>query len=326
VTFDSAPGASTNDLIAIRKGTARTSLKDVIVEGNGATKRGIAANGRDMVFDHIQVKRIGRVGQETQAVAIWDGTGLTIRDSFLEAGSTGFLSGGAVTAVSNHVPADILIERSVLTHPLEWRGKGYVNKTAFECKNCRRVVVRDSTLENVWVDAQTGYAIVLTASQAGSLASPETTVEDVLFEHNTIRNVGSGVNALGFSQHSATNPTQRGHNFRFLRNTFVISGAQFGGHGSLMQLGWEPADIVWEDNTVTQDGTAFIHVADRKPITGFVFRNNRVSKPGTYGVFTPLGSRGTRFLDMFPGGVISQNTFAGANSIFKANFPNNVYQ
>lgn len=158
------------------------------------------------------------------------------------------------------------------------------------------------------------------------MASPETTVEDVLIEHNTIQNVGSGVNILGFSQHQPTNPTQRGHNFRFLRNTFVLSRAKFGGHGSLMQLGWEPADILWEDNTVTQDGDAFIRAADSKPITGFVFRRNSVNKPGTYGVFTPLGSRGARFLNVFPSGVIEGNTFTGANSIFRANFPSNTWQ
>jgi hypothetical protein len=315
------PNVLTNDVIVVTGAHAR--IVNCVIWGNGFTKRGIAANGFGLLIESCLIRQIGRVGQESQAVACWDGDSIIIRNSFLEAGSTPFLAGGAAPAVPNHVPADILLENCTLTHPLDWRGQGYVNKTGFELKSGRRVVVRNCTIENVWVEGQTGYAITLTPSQYGN--SPENVVEDVLFDGCTIRNVGGGANILGFTQH-ADRPTLRAHGLRFLNNTFVISRAEYGGHGSLMQLGIEPADILWDGNTVTADGDAFLRTTDRRAITGFVFTNNRVNRCGTYGVWTPAGSRGLGFSTAFPLGLIEGNTFMNAHVTFKANFPRNSWE
>lgn len=316
-------GAVTNDLVVIAEGAHRTHLDSMTIQGNGATKRGISAQGFDMTFDGVNVLRIGRVGQESQAMACWNGTGITARHCIFEAGSTPFLAGGASPAVPNHVPADLLFEDCLFTHPPEWRGRGYVCKTGFELKSGRRVTVRNCTIENVWVDAQTGFAITLTPSQYGN--SPENIVEDVLFDGNTIRNVGCGANILGFSQHQATRPTLRSHGLRFLNNTITISRATYGGHGALQQLGGQPADILWDNNTVTTDGASFVMTSDSGPVAGFVFTHNSVVVAGTYGVWTPIGSRGVGFAQVFPGGQITDNQLVGAHAVFKTSFPQNTW-
>jgi len=313
-----------NDVVIITGD--HVSLLDLGIQGDGTTKRGIRAHGMFMVFDRIQVRNIRRNGQETQAISMWDSPGpLTVRNSVLEAGSIGFLAGGVDPTTPGTIASDLLFENTLFTRPLEWKGltAGYACKNCFELKAARRVVARNCTFENSWAEAQTGFAIVLTPSQQG--AFPEVVVEDVLFENCDIRNVGGGVNLLGFGQHSATRPTLRGNNYRFVNSRFEISRARNGGQGCLVQMAWEPDVVEFEGCNVVADGDAFLRVGDSKPITGLRFALNTVNRAGTYGIFSTTGSRGANFQTLFPGGVMEGNTFYGAHSIFRANFPNNVY-
>jgi hypothetical protein len=316
-----------NDLVNITG--PNVVLMDLVIRGDGTTKRGIAANGTDMVFIRIRVENICRNGQETQAVAIWNGTGLSIFDSYLEAGSTCFLSGGASPAIPNHVPADILIENCILSRPEAWRGMGYAVKTSLELKSSRRVRVINTVMENVWLEAQTAWAITLTPSQYGN--SPETIVEDVLFDGCTVRNCGGGVNALGFSQHQSTRPTLKSQRFRFVNCNFSISRAWARSatsipHGSLMQLGGGgPVAMIWAGCTATLDGDAFLRTSGDDPIAGFGM--SYCSMPtGSYGIWTPNGSRGGAWVaTAFPGIGIEDNDFVGAPSLFRQQFPDNTY-
>jgi hypothetical protein len=313
---------NTNDLVTLRG--SRALLQGMSITGNGSTKRGIAANGFDTIIDNCRVLGIGRVGQESQAIAMWDGSGLIVRRSVLQAGSTSFLSGGASPTVANHVPANLVFEDCLMTHDPALRGQGYVCKTGFELKSGRNVTVRNCTIENIWVEGQTGFAITLTPSNYSG-NSPETTVEHVLFENNIIQNCGGGANIIGFSQHQSERPTQRAHDLNFVNNQFTISRLLYGGHGSLMQLGIEPANLNWESNQVVADGDAFIRTSDNRAITEFNFVGNSVNRAGTYGVWTPSGSRGTNWVTAFPGGIMTGNTFTGAHSTFRTNFPDNTY-
>lgn len=321
-------GAVTNDLV-IYRGTNAT-FANVEIEGNGSTKRGIADVGINLTLDPVHIHHVGRRGQESQAVAKWDGTGLTIRNSVLAAGSTPVLIGGNDPAVPNTIPADILIEDSVLTHHVEWRGQGYVNKTGFELKSARRVIFRRNVVEHVWADGQTAFAFTFTpVNQGGN--SPLTIVEDVLIEDNEIRNVGGGANILGLTQETAR-PTLRLQNVTFRNNRFTISRATQGGHGSLMQLGKGPLNLNWDGNTVVQDNEAFIRTSDSAAIEGFQFVNNNVTTnvsvvANIYGIWTPIGSRGGAWVaTVFPGIILVDNTFTGWHSVFRNYFTQNTYQ
>jgi hypothetical protein len=323
-TLLAAPGAPTSDLLILTG--QDITLLDTILLGNGQTKRGISAQGQRMTFEGITIREIGRVGQESQAIAMWNGTGLTVRRSFLQAGSQEFLSGGSSPSVPNHVPADILFEDNVLSGNVAWRGAGYVRKTSFELKSARRVVLQRNIIEHVWRDAQTGFGITITPSQYGN--SPETIVEDVLIADNTIRYVGSGVNLYGFTQHNEVDrQTLRARDIRFLRNTFEISKVWAGGgHGTLMQVGREPADLLLDGNTITYDGDSFLMYVDLRPITGYRFVNNIVTRFGAYGIYAPSGNiRGIGWALIAPGGVILGNTFTAAHATFRQQFTENTY-
>ena len=327
---ESAPGAPTSDLM-ILTGTL-TTLRGMIIRGNGQTKRGIAVNGVDTLIEDCQILNICRTGQETQAVAGWNYTGLTMRGCVLQGGSTGFLSGGSSPTVPNHVPADVLFENCTFTRPLEWKAFAYACKTGLEIKSGKRFRVLNCTVENVWPQGQTGYAFTFTPSQYGN--SPETIIEDVLVEGCIIRNCGGGLNALGYSQHQSTLPTLVSRNIRFIGNTFELTRWGTDGissaHGALMQLGGGgPAQMEWTGNTCTSTGDAFLRTTATVPtempaIEGFSFTGNTVYA-GTYGVLLDGLNRGAGWATAFPSGAMTGNTFTGAHSIFRTNFPNNVW-
>jgi hypothetical protein len=301
-------------------------LSDLTIRGDGTTKRGVAANGIGLLIQRTQVLNICRVGQESQAVATWNGGNITIRDSHLEAGSIFFLAGGSSPAIPNHVPHDILIENCTMSRPEAWRTLSFACKTGVEIKSGRRVTVRNCTMSNIWPQAQTGFAITLTPSQYGN--SPENIVEDVLFDACTVANCASGVNALGFSQSQSTLPTLRSQNIRFVNCDFTISRAWAGGgHGSLMQLGGGgPLNMLWTGCTILQDGDAFLRTSGTDPIANFSMSYCAISPVGTYGIWTPAGSRGGAWVaTAFPGIGIEDNEFYGAHSIFRTQFPDNTY-
>src|ERR1039458_9895697 len=67
-----------------------------------------------------------------------------------------------------------------------------VVKNALELKSAQRVLFDSNTIENVWMNGQMGYAIVLTVrtSQSGDIA----VVNDVTITDNVLKNVVSGIN------------------------------------------------------------------------------------------------------------------------------------
>jgi hypothetical protein len=297
-----------------------------LIRGDGTTKRGVAANGIGLLMLRCQVLNICRSGQESQAVQTTNGGNITIRDSHLEAGSIYFLAGGSSPTIPNHVPHDILIENCTMSRPDAWRTLSLAVKTGVEIKSGRRITVRGCSISNIWPQAQTGFAITLTPSQYGN--SPENIVEDVLFDACTVTNCASGVNALGFSQSQSTLPTLRSQNIRFVNCDFTISRAWAGGgHGSLMQLGGGgPLNMLWAGCTIVQDGDAFLRTSGTDPIANFQMSYCTISPTGTYGIWTPAGSRGGAWVaTVFPGIGIADNEFSGASSIFRQQFPDNTY-
>lgn len=315
---------NTNDVVTLRG--SHINLHDgLIIRGDlGTTKNGINNDAMFVDIDGVQVRNIARVGQESHALVMWNVPGpLSVKHTVLEAGSICFLSGGENPTIPNTIPTGLVFDDVLFTRPVEWRTRDYACKNAFELKCAQDVVVKNSVLENVWTQGQTGSAIVLTPAQYGN--SPETIVQNVLFDNNVIRNAGNGVNALGFTQKDPVQfPTRRGNNYKFINNEWQVTRT-LGSQGALVMLGNEPNVVEFTDETVIADGDAFLRVSDKKPIMGFKFLRNSVNKTGTYGVFTPIGNRGAGWLISFPDGVMEGNTFYSANSIFKSNFPNNTY-
>lgn len=316
-----------NDIVILRESHI-TLNGGLVINGDGTTKRGIMNDAMFVEIDNIQVRNIRRAGQESQALAMWNTPGpLKVTNSVLEAGSIPFLAGGSQPVTPNTIATGLLFDNCLFTRPIAWQGQDVVCKNAFELKSAQDVVVRNCTLENVWKQGQAASAIVLTAVNYGN--SPEAVVQNVLFENCGIRNVGAGVNGIGYGQHTnggVVTPTRQGNNWRFINCNWEISMARNGGNGALVMLGREPKDIYFDGGFCTMDGGAFLRQTEPSiPIQDFSLQNMTIKPIGTYGVFTPVGSRGVGWNVAFPGGLINGNTFSGAHATFKTNFPNNVY-
>ena len=85
-------------------------------------KRGIALNARSVVIRNCYISDIKAVGQDTQAIAGWNGPGpYTIENNYLEGAGEVFLLGGADPSIPNLVASDVVIRYNHMTRPMSWR-------------------------------------------------------------------------------------------------------------------------------------------------------------------------------------------------------------
>jgi hypothetical protein len=188
-------------------------------------------------------------------------------------------------------------------------------KNIFELKNARRVRVEYNLLENNWVAAQPGYAILFTPrSQDG--ACPQCIVADVDFSHNIVRNVAAGMNIAGYD---SNNPSQQTSGLRIVDNLFLEVRTALGGNAWGILIGDEPRDVTIDHNTFDLDGTTVMYghggtsAAPRK-IEGVRFTNN-AAPHGQYGINGAGSSTGTLALQTyFPDIVMTGNWLSGGNA------------
>ncbi len=178
-------------------------LDRILIRGDAAKgqKRAIALNSGSTTIRNSYIADIKAFGQESQAIAGWNGTGpYTIENNYLEAAGVNILFGGADPAIPDLVPSDIIIRRNHITKNVEWRGSTWTVKNLLELKNARRVLIEGNRLENCWTAAQPGYAVLFTVRNSGGRA-PWATIEEVVFRSNVVRHSAGGINILGLRQH-----------------------------------------------------------------------------------------------------------------------------
>jgi hypothetical protein len=242
-------------------------------------KRGVALNARQVAIVDSYFSDWKGVGQETQAIAGWNGPGpFRIVNNYLEAAGVNLIFGGADPTVPNLVPGDIEIRRNHFTKALAWRNDKWVVKNLFELKNARRVLVDGNVFEHSWAAGQAGFAVVLTPRNQDGKA-PWSVVEDVTFTNNVVRGAASGMSIAGRDDN---NPSQQTRRIRVANNLFLdIDKQKWGGHGWLFMVILGTHDVAIEHNTGFPTG-ALLSV-DPPLHTGFIFRNNVVGH-GEYGV------------------------------------------
>lgn len=122
------------DIIALGQGGAAQRQLDVVpralvfdrvyVHGDPqlGQKRGLSLNSADTRILNSYFSDIKAVGQDTQAIAGWNGPGpFVIENNYLEAGAENLLFGGSDPEIEGLVPTGITIRRNHLTRPLSWR-------------------------------------------------------------------------------------------------------------------------------------------------------------------------------------------------------------
>jgi hypothetical protein len=279
-------------------------------------KRGIALNSGSTTIVNSYVSDIKAIGQDSQAIAGWNGPGpYTIENNYLEGAGDNFLLGGSDPAIPGLVTADVVFRRNHLSKPVAWRAERWQVKNLFELKNARRVLVEGNLMEYVWQQAQVGYAILLTPRNQDGKA-PWATVEDVTIRRNLVRHAGGGMQIIGEDSNHPSGSTRR---VKVADNLFYgVDARTWGGSGAFVLIGEGPSDITIEHNTISQSGNIISAYggtkAEPRTISGFVFRNNLVrhNQFGVHGSDRAIGEDTLRAF--FPDCVFESNAIAGGDS------------
>jgi hypothetical protein len=305
-----AIAGNSHDLVLIHN-VERVTLDQVLIEGLGSAKRGVQLGGRHVAVTRSTIRNIYRVGQDSQAIAGWEGDGpYIIEDNYLQAASENILFGGADPSVRGTIPSEIVIRRNTLTKDLAWNGKGYNIKNLLELKSARHVIIEDNLLEHVWREAQEGFAFVITpVNQSGTHVAAA--VENVVIRNNVIRDAAAGLNI-------ARNGWVLARLF-IQRNLFDTTGVQ---SPKFMQILGGMDGLYVEQNTIYQHGTSFIYQYDGL-VTNFRYTGNLVRVAGEYGICAQGNCNGRLWQQFFPGGVIEGNAVEGFPS--PQNLPGNLF-
>jgi Viral BACON domain/Putative binding domain, N-terminal len=189
-------------------------------------------------------------------------------------------------------------------------------KNIFELKNARDLVVENNVFENNWLEAQPGYAIVLTPRNSNG-ACTWCTIQNLEFRYNIVRHSGSAINILGYDNGHPSGPAS---DLRIHDNLFYdINGARWGGAGTFLQMGNGPSDVIVDHNTVDHAGTIVVSMyggtaTDPIEIPRFKYTNN-LSRHGKYGFFASGMTTGWPSITAYlPDGVITHNVLSGGTA------------
>jgi hypothetical protein len=274
-------------------------------------KRGVGLHGQDVSVWRSHIAGMKRAGQDTQAIAGWNGEGsFGIADCYLEAAGETVMFGGADPTIPGLIPSDINIIGCTLSKDLGWRGTNVTVKNLFELKAARRVTLQNCELSNCWHAGQGGYAFMFTV-QTQDGRYPNVIVEDVTVEDCTVRNVGAGINILGYAQ---INQSLQSRGFTFRNNWFQIEQA-LGAQSWFLFLSREPRELTFERNTIESSSTNALIKQEGAPVQAFRFTGNLVQRCGTYGFTGNVNGtaqhRGVGLATYLPGADITGNAFAG---------------
>jgi hypothetical protein len=283
-------------------------------------RRGLALNTGEAAVIDSYLADFKEVGADSQAIAVWNGTGpFKIENNYLEGAGENLLFGGVDPSILNLVPSDIEIRGNHVAKPRSWKvgdpsyaGTHWSVKNLLELKNARRVLIEGNLFENNWLDGQVGFAILFTVRNQGGTA-PWSAVQDISFTSNTVQHTASGVNILGVD---TTWPagSQLTARIWIHNNLFddVNGPAWGGGDGRLFQVLAGPVDVVIDHNTGMQTGVVIF--ADGAAAMGFVFTNN-IAPHNAYGVIGTNHGVGLDTLSAyFPGAVFDRNVLVGGSS------------
>jgi hypothetical protein len=276
-------------------------------------KRGIALNSASTRVINSYVAGIRAAGQDSQAIAGWNGPGpFTIVNNYLEAASENLLFGGADPSIPNLVPSDIVISGNHLTKPLAWRAESRWNvKNLLELKNARRVTITANLLEHNWQAAQSGFAVLFTPRNQNGRC-PWCQVEDVVFEQNVLRHSAAGIVVLGSDNNAPTRQTRR----ITIRHNVVagIDTEEWGGNGYFLMLLGGARDVLVDHNTIIQENAYGILTVGGPPVLGFTFTNNLV-RHSSYGFKGDGRAPGLDSIrTYFPAFTIESNVIADAQA------------
>ncbi|HWS56517.1 MAG TPA: hypothetical protein VN228_20430 [Pyrinomonadaceae bacterium] len=286
-------------------------------------KRGVALNSAHTAVVDCHISGMKVVGQDTQAVAGWNGPGpFLIENNYLEAAGENILFGGAVPAAPGLIPSDITIRRNHLYKPLSWRiddpsyaGTPWSVKNLLELKSARRVLIEGNVMENCWAHAQIGWAIIFnTANDSGDWSR----IDDVTVVNNLIRGAGNGINLRARDEESGVKMAR----IRLANNLLFDVGPRWGGYGVAFQLLRGPSDVTIEHNTADEVHAMLVFdVNEMTEIATRVRFVNNLLRHSHYGVFGSGGAIGTAALNNFSTGWEFAGNVIAEPTVEEARYP-----
>ena len=245
---------------------------------------------------------------DSQAIIGWNGPGpYLIKNNHMEGGHQGLFFGGADPFITNLSPSDITVQGNHITRPVSWKGV-WQTKTIIETKNARRMLFEGNVVENVWPDAQAGYALLLKSENQNGTA-PWSQSTDITVRYNIIRNVASGFNVAANPASTVAVPAAR---LTIVDNSITNLAAPYGGDGIPLQILGGIADAIIAHNSFSNAGNQAISF-DGGATTRLVIHSN-VLPTGAYGVKGSGTGTGTSTLNVYaPGGVFAYVTMVGAD-------------
>lgn len=247
---------------------------------------------------------------DSQAIYGWNGPGpFTIENNHIEGGHEGFGFGGPTPGIVGLIPSDITIRRNHVIRPASWRGV-WTAKNLFEMKSGQRVLFEGNVLENNWMDAQPGFAILLQGLSDDNTA-PQNRIWDVTIRHNVIRNSAGGINLASRVAYGGPLPTEPMTRVTVENNSVALNSALSGAWRGLQILG----DV--QQLLVTRNG--FVDVQGAPMSVAVLFDNS----------FSTL-ARGVKLLDNVFGPTeywaVSGNGTSGALTTFARYAPDAVFR
>jgi hypothetical protein len=182
------------------------------------------------------------------------------------------------------------------------------------------VLITGNILENNWVDAQTGFAFLVTPRTEYGTA-PWVYVQDITFTYNVLRHTASAVNISGLDS-GDPQKLVRGRRILIQNNLFddINGKAWGGGDGRLFQILAGAGAVTIDHNTGFQSNQLIF--ADGIPSINFVYQNN-ITPHNSYGVMGSGYASGDPSLNhYFPGFVFSKNVI---ESIASSGVPQSSY-
>lgn len=259
-------------------------------------------------------------GQDSQAFAVLNspGPGLIDGGSY-SAGSEVGLFGGDTMKIPNVIPTGFTIRRTRLYRPLSWRTDGVSRraKSLLEFKTGDQVTVEDTTLEGCYRDAWSDcYAVVVTPRSGGATTN-------ITFSRLIMRDITSCIQMTG--RDNVTVTPARTDNIVFRDSSCEPDpGSLGGGRGILAMITMSPNRVVFENIVHTGPGNQLVYYGDSEKMGSLRFVNG-LSTTGQYGFAGPQGNNGTNWNTWTDALEVTGNTFTGASTIFRNNFPTNTF-
>ena len=310
LAFEAIPPAGQGDIIRVGAGDETSpatlpqnvTIRQVLIQGDRqfGQKRGIAANGQDLVVEQIWCEEVFIAGQDAQCIGAWNGgKRVRVRHAYLAAGAENLIVGGEPIASAEMQPEDWVIEDVILHKPLRWRedGRNRQVKNLLEFKQGRNITVRRVLAVNNWDAAQDGTGLLFNYTTSGRC--PQCAgLEELLVEDLVMLNVGGGVSFQGYSW------ARNSHNDRklrgvTLRNAYVqVTGS---GRTILISNVLGRHDIRIERSTFITPRSAWLtgnygrawRDADTPgrggPMAGLWILDNVFTTNGRYGITAPDG-------------------------------------